>query len=98
MVNIYSVKRWTHTHCHLLSYVDAPAAQAVYILFAFIHEATDESVVAEDDAGDLGDVLVALVLADVASVIHQAGHQVSPPSLLLVTLLYLQVRGMRRIN
>ena len=84
----------THTHArslsHLVSHVDAAAVQAVDVFFTFVHEAADQPVVAEDDAGHLGDVLVALVLADVAAVIHQAGHQVAPPPLLLVTLLYLQ--------
>lgn len=73
-----------------MSDVDAAAAQAVDVLFAFVHEAADQLVVAEDDAGHLGDVLVALVLADVATVIHQAGHQVAPAPLLVITLLYLQ--------
>lgn len=73
-----------------MSYVDAAAAQVIYILSAFIHEATDQSVVAENNAGDLGDVLVALILADVASMIHEAGHQIASPSFLLITLLYLK--------
>ena len=70
-----------------MSHVDAAAVQDVDVVFTFVHEATDETKVAEDDTGHLGDVLVTLVLADVATVIHQAGHQVAPPSLLLVTLL-----------
>lgn len=80
-----------------MSDVDAAAAQAVDVFFTFVHEAADQSVVAEDDAGHLGDVLVTLVLADVATVIHQAGHQVAPPSLLLVTFLYLKVSDTRRV-
>ena len=61
-----------HTHAaHLVSHVDTAAAQAVNIFFAFVHEAADQSVVTEDDTGHLGDVLVALVLADVVAVIHQ---------------------------
>lgn len=75
---------------YLVSNVDAAAVPVVDVLFTFVHEAADQSVVAEDDAGHLGDVLVALVLADVAAVIHQAGHQVAPPPLLVVALLYLQ--------
>lgn len=71
--------------------VDAAAVQAVDVVSAFVHEAADQPVVAEDDAGHLGDVLVTLALADVATVIHEAGHQVAPPSLHLVTLLYLWV-------
>lgn len=77
-----------------MSYVDAAAAQVVDVFFTFVHEAADQSEVTEDDAGHFGDVLVALVLADVATVIHEAGHQVAPPSLLLVALLYLQVSDM----
>ena len=64
----------TRVCAHLVSHIDAAAAQAVDVFFTFVHEATDQSVVAEDDAGHLGDVLVTLVLADVATVIHQAGH------------------------
>lgn len=75
---------------HLVSNVDAAAVQVVDVFFTFVHEAADQPVVAEDDAGHLGDVLVALVLADVATVIHQTGHQVAPPPLLVVALLYLQ--------
>lgn len=75
---------------YLVSHVDAATVQDVDVLFTFVHEATDQPVVAEDDAGHLGDVLVALVLADVATVIHQAGHQVAPPPLLVVALLYLR--------
>ena len=74
-----------------MSHIDAAAAQAVNVFFAFVHEAADQPVVAEDDAGHLNDVLIALVLADVATVIHEAGHQVASPALLIVTLLYLQV-------
>lgn len=80
----------------LVSYIDAAAAQAVDVLFTFVHEATDQPVVAEGDAGHLGDVLVTLVLTDVATVIHQAGHEVAPPTLHLVALFYLmywKVRG-----
>lgn len=58
------------SHTHLVSYVDAAAAQVVDVFFTFVHEAADQSVVTEDDAGHFGDVLVALVLADVATVIH----------------------------
>ncbi len=84
----------THTLSHLVSYVDAAAVQVVDVFFAFVHEAADQSVVAEDDTGHLGDVLVALVLANVAAVIYQAGHQVAPPSLLLIALFYLKVSNM----
>lgn len=80
---------------YLGSYVDAATVQVVDVFFTFVHEATDQSVVTEDDTGHLGDVLVALVLADVATVIHQAGDEVAPPTLLLVTLLYLKVPQVR---
>lgn len=40
-----------------------------------LHEAADQPEVAEDDGGHLGDVLAALVVADVAAVIHQTGDQ-----------------------
>lgn len=56
---------------HLVSYVDAAAVQVVYVFFTFVHEATDQSVVTEDDTGNLGDVLVALVFTDVASMIYE---------------------------
>lgn len=70
---------------------DAAAAQCVDVVFALVHEAADEPVVTEDDAGHLGDVLVALVLADVAAVVDQAGDQVAPPSLFLLALLDLEM-------
>lgn len=76
---------------HLLPHIDASAVQQVDVLLAFVHESTDESVVTEDDAGHLGDILVTLVLADVATVIHQARYKVAPPSFFVVALLYLQV-------
>lgn len=71
---------------HLLSSADAATVQDVDVVTTLVHEAADEAVVAEDDAGHLGDVLVTLVLADVATVIHQAGDQVALPSLLHSTL------------
>lgn len=64
--------------------------QGVDVLFALVHEATDEAVVTEDDAGHLGDVLITLVLCDVTTVIHQAGHQVALPPLLLMALFELR--------
>lgn len=70
---------------------DAATAQRVDVVFALVHEAADESVVAEDNAGHLGDVLVALVLADVAAMVHQAGDQVAPPPLFLIALLDLEM-------
>lgn len=59
--------------------------QSVDVFAALIHEAADQPVVTEDDAGHLGDVLVTLVVADVASVVHQAGHQIALPQLLRST-------------
>ena len=64
--------------------------QAVDVVATLVHEAADEVVVAEHDAGHLGDVLVALVLTDVSTVIHQTGHQVALPSLFCSTLLDLR--------
>ena len=78
---------------YLLSYIDTAAVHGVDVLFALVHEATDEAVVTEDDAGHLSDVLVALVLADVGPVIHQAGHQEPLPPLLLVALFDLRTAG-----
>lgn len=69
---------------------DAAAAQRVDVVFALVHEAADEPVVAEDDASHLGDVLVALVLADIAAMVHQARDQVAAPPLLLLALLDLE--------
>lgn len=81
-----------------MSYIDAAAAQVVDVFFTFVHEAADQPVVAEDYTGHLGDVLVTLVLRDVATVIDQAGDQVASPSLLLITLLYLNVLNVQQVN
>lgn len=78
---------------HLLPCADAAAAQRVDVVAAAVHEATDEAVVAEDDAGHLCDVLLAVVVADVAAVVHQAGHQVALAQLLGSTLFNLAKRG-----
>lgn len=67
---------------HLLSRADAAAVQRVDVVMAAVHEAADEPVVAEDDGGHLGDVLLAVVVADVPTVVHQAGHQVALAQLL----------------
>lgn len=48
--------------------------QGVDVLSTLVHEPADEAIVTEDDAGHLRDVLVALVLCDVPTVIHQARH------------------------
>lgn len=70
---------------HLLSGADAAAVQSIDVIVTLGHEAADQPVVAEYDARHLGDVLVALVVADVPTVIHQAGHQVALPQLLRCT-------------
>lgn len=75
---------------HLLSGTDAATVQGVDVITTIVHEAADQPVVAEDDAGHLGDVLLALVVADVAAVIHQAGHQVALPQLLRSTFFNLK--------
>lgn len=75
---------------HLVSSADATTAQGIDIITAVVHEATDQSVVAEDDTGHLGDVLLALVVTDVAAVIHQARHQVALPQFLSRTFFNLQ--------
>lgn len=66
----------------LVPSVDAATEQRVDVFVAVVHEATDEPIIAEDDAGHLGNVLPALVVTDVATVIHQAGHEVTLPQLL----------------
>lgn len=71
-----------HAVSHLLSRADAAAAQRVDVITTAVHEAADEPVVAEDDGGHLGDVLLAVVVADVPTVVHQAGHQVALAQLL----------------
>lgn len=72
-----------------MSHIDAPTVQAVDVLLTLVREATDESVVTENDASHLSHILVTLIIADVATVIHQAGHQVAPSPLLLIALLNL---------
>ncbi len=44
--------------------------QFVDVVLALVHEAADQPVIAEDDAGHLGDVLVTLVLGDVGAVLY----------------------------
>lgn len=78
------------TWAHLLSSVDASTVQFVDVVLALVHEAADQPVIAEDDAGHLGDVLAALVLGDVGAVFYQTRHQVTLPTLLTRTLLNLQ--------
>ncbi len=59
------------TRAYLLSSVDASTVQFVDVVLALVHEAADQPVIAEDDAGHLGDVLVTLVLRDVGAVLYQ---------------------------
>lgn len=59
---------------HLLSSVNTPTVQRVDVVFAAVHKATDEPVVAEDDGSHLCDVLIALVFSDVGPVIYQTWH------------------------
>lgn len=75
----------------LLPSVDAATEECVDVFTAVVHEATDEPVIAEDDAGHLGNVLPALVVTDVATVIHQAGHEVTLPHLLSSTFFNLHI-------
>lgn len=75
----------------LLPSVDAATEESVDVFTAVVHEATDEPVIAEDDAGHLGNVLPALVVTDVATVIHQAGHEVTLPQLLSSTFFNLHM-------
>lgn len=58
------------TWAYLLSSVDASTVQFVDVVLALVHEAADQPVIAEDDAGHLGDVLVTLVLGDVGAVLN----------------------------
>lgn len=78
---------------HLLPHADAAAVQRVDVLAAAVREAADEAEVAEDDAGHLGDVLLAVVVADVAAVVHQAGHQVALAQLLGSAFFNLAIGG-----
>lgn len=83
---------------HLLPCADAAAAERIDVITAVVHEATDEPVVAEDNACHLGDVLFALVFADVATVIHQAGHDVALPQLLCSTFFNLNTAKSQGMN
>lgn len=90
--NCLCLNKWcphTLSLSHLMSHIDAPTVQAVDVLLTLVREATDESVVTENDASHLSHILVTLIIADVATVIHQAGHQVAPSPLLLIALLNL---------
>jgi len=66
---------------------DAAAFQEVDVSLAVVHEAADQPVIAEDNGCHLGDVLMALVLRDVASVIHQTRHQEAFANWFICTLL-----------
>lgn len=81
---------------HLLSGADAATFQRVDVIATLVHEAADQPVVAENDGGHLGDVLVALVVGDVATVIYKAGNQVTFPQLLRGTFFNLSGEKRRR--
>lgn len=74
---------------HLLSRIDTSTVKCVDVLTTFVHKAANKAVIAEDDGGHFSDVLTAVVLADVATVINQTGHKVALPLLLLGTFLNL---------
>lgn len=77
---------WRQCSRYLFSKPNAPTFQNVDVIFTVIHEATDQTVITENDGCHLGDVLVTLVLSDVASVIHQAGNQVTFSNWFISTL------------
>lgn len=80
------------TQAYFFSDSNASTLQGVDVFSAFVHKATYEPIVAEDDAGHLGDVLMALAFCDVGAVVHQAGHQIAFPPLLICTLFQLRNR------
>lgn len=77
---------------YLFSKPNAATFQNVDIIFAVIHEATDQTVITENDGCHLGDILVTLIFSDVASVIHQAGDQVTFPNRFISTFFNLLQR------
>lgn len=81
---------------HLLSGADAATFQHVDVIATLAHEAADQPVVTENNGGHLGDVLVALVVGDVATVIYKAGNQVTFPQLLRGTFFNLNGEKRRR--
>lgn len=81
---------------HLLSGADAATFQRVDVIATLVHEAADQPVVAENNGGHLGDVLVALVVGDVATVIYEAGNQEAFPQLLRSTFFNLNGEKRRR--
>lgn len=62
---------------YLFSKTDTATFQNVDIIFAVIHEATNQTVITENDSCHFGNVLVTLIFSYVASVIHQAGNHVT---------------------
>lgn len=78
------------TQAYFFSNSDASTLQGVDVFSAIIHKAAYEPIVAEDDAGHLGDVLMTLAFCDVSTVVHQAGHQIAFPSLLICALFQLK--------
>lgn len=74
---------------YLFSRSNAATFQEIDVSFAVVHEATDQAVITEDNGCHFSDVLMALVLSDVASVIHQTWHQEPFTNWFICTLLYL---------
>lgn len=56
---------------YLFSRSNAATFQEIDVSLAVIHEATDQPIITEDNGCHFSDVLMTLVLGDVASVIHQ---------------------------
>lgn len=56
---------------YLFSRSNAATFEEIDVSFAVIHEATDQTIITEDNGCHFSDVLMALVLSDVASMIHQ---------------------------
>lgn len=83
-VQVFShVRKGFHLHwrskCsrYLFTKTDTATFQNVDIIFAVIHEATNQTVITENDSCHFGNVLVTLIFSYVASVIHQAGNHVT---------------------
>lgn len=84
----------TSTSAYLLSGTYAATVQCVDVIPTLVHEATDQPEVAEDNGGHLSNVLVTLIIRDVATVIHQTGHQVAFAELLCRTFFNLSKEKM----
>lgn len=72
---------------YLFSGSNAATFQEIDVSLAVVHEATDQPIIAEDNGCHFSDVLMALVLSDVASVIHQTRHQEAFTNGFICTLL-----------